>query len=131
MIKSLKLKSNTESILLVEKLIDDIKEEGIINEDNYGNIIVCATEAINNSINHGNKGDENKSVDVIVEYNDKQLSFDIKDEGKGFDFESIPDPTVPENIEKLNGRGVFLIKNLSDEMEFLENGTKIKFSFNL
>ena len=131
MIKNLRLKSQTESLLLIEKLIDEIKEEGVINEDNYGNIIVCATEAVNNSINHGNKGNSNKFIDVLVEYNDDILSFDIKDEGDGFDYENIPDPTLPENIEKLDGRGVFLIKNLADDMEFLNNGSEIKFSFNL
>ena len=127
----MKLKSSIDSLLIVEKYIDKIKEDGVITEDAYGNVMVCATEAVNNSIYHGNKEDINKSIELRVEYDEKSLIFDIKDEGLGFDFENIPDPTLPENIEKLNGRGVFLIKNLADEVEFLNNGSEIKFKFNL
>lgn len=131
MIKDIKLKSNIDSLLIVEKYIDKIKEEGIITEDAYGNVMVCATEAVNNSIYHGNNEDINKYIDLHVEYDDKTLVFVVKDEGIGFDFENIPDPTLPENIEKLSGRGVFLIKNLADEVEFFNNGSEIKFSFKL
>ena len=131
MIKEIKLKSHIDSLLIVERYIDEIKEDGIITEDAYGNVMVCATEAVINSIHHGNKEDANKSIYFHIEYDDKTLVFDVKDEGSGFDFENIPDPTLPENIEKLSGRGVFLIKNLADEVEFLNNGSEIKFSFKL
>ena len=131
MVKDFKLRTHIDSLLIVEKYIDKIKEEGVITEDAYGNVMVCATEAVNNSIYHGNKEDINKSINLHVEYNEKTLVFDVKDEGIGFDYENIPDPTLPENIEKLNGRGVFLIKNLADEVEFLNNGSEIKFKFNL
>ena len=131
MVKDFKLRTHIDSLLIVEKYIDKIKEEGVITEDAYGNVMVCATEAVNNSIYHGNKEDINKTINLHVEYNEKTLVFDVKDEGIGFDFENIPDPTLPENIEKLNGRGVFLIKNLADEVEFLNNGSEIKFKFNL
>ena len=129
MIKNLKLKTHIDSLFQVEKLIEEIKEKGVISDDSYGNVMVCVTEAVNNSIFHGNKEDANKSIDLSVEYNENELVFDIRDEGEGFDFEHIPDPTLPENIEKLSGRGVFLIKSLADEVEFFNNGTEIKFSF--
>ena len=131
MIKNLILKTHIDSLFEVEKLVEDIREEGIITEDSYGNVMVCVTEAVNNSIYHGNKEDVNKKIDLKVEYNEKELVFDVKDEGDGFDYENIPDPTLPENIEKLNGRGVFLIKNLADDVEFLNKGTEIKFSFKI
>ena len=131
MVKNIKLKTHIDSLLIVEKYIDQMKDEGVINEDCYGNVMVCATEAVNNSIHHGNKEDINKSIDLQIEYDDKTLTFDIKDEGPGFDYKNIPDPTLPENIEKLSGRGVFLIKNLADEVEFIGNGSEIKFSFKL
>jgi len=131
MIKNIKLKTHTDSLLIVEKYIDQMKDEGIITEDCYGNIMVCATEAVNNSIHHGNKEDINKSIYLQIEYDDKNLVFNVKDEGSGFDYDNIPDPTLPENLEKLSGRGVFLIKNLADDVEFLNNGSEIKFSFKL
>ena len=48
----------------------------------------------------------------------KPLRFTIQDEGTGFDYENVPDPTAPENIEKVGGRGIFLMKELSDEVSF-------------
>ena len=131
MTKSIKLKTHIDSLFQVEKLIEEIKEEGVISDDSYGNVMVCVTEAVNNSIFHGNKEDASKFIELSVEYNKKELVFDVRDEGDGFDFEHIPDPTLPENIEKSSGRGVFLIRNLADEVEFLNNGTEIKFSFKL
>ena len=131
MIKSIKLKTHIDSLFQVEKLVEEIKNEGIITDDSYGNVMVCVSEAVNNSIFHGNKEDASKSIYLSVEYDKDKLIFDVKDEGEGFDFEHIPDPTLPENIEKLNGRGVFLIKSLADEVEFLNKGTEIKFSIKI
>jgi serine/threonine-protein kinase RsbW len=59
------------------------------------------------------------------------LSCSIEDEGKGFDFSNLPDPTEPENIEKLGGRGIFLMRQLSDEVKFEEGGKKTLLSFYL
>jgi serine/threonine-protein kinase RsbW len=56
--------------------------------------------------------------------------FAIKDQGIGFDYNNLPDPTAPENIEKENGRGIFLIKNLSDDVEFNNEGNLITITFN-
>ena len=58
-----------------------------------------------------------------------RLSFSVQDEGEGFDHESLPDPTDPENLEKISGRGVFLMKHLADEVEFSENGTRVEMKF--
>ena len=60
---------------------------------------------------------------------EEQLLFTIQDEGEGFDFNELKDPTAPENIEKPGGRGIFLIKHLSDDVKFEENGTKTVLSF--
>ena len=84
--------------------------------------MIAMTEAVNNAIVHGNKLDSNKMVDVRVSVDGPVLEFRIADEGPGFDFENIPDPTSPENIEKPNGRGVFLMRQLADTCEFEELG---------
>ena len=59
------------------------------------------------------------------------MFFTIQDEGPGFDFDNLPDPTDPQNIEKPHGRGVFLMKNLSDKIEFFDGGSTVKIEFNI
>lgn len=127
--KSIQINSKTENITLVEKLIDEVCEENKVNEDYYGNILIAITEAVNNAIMHGNKGNPEKVVNIHVETVSNKLSFKISDQGKGFDYDNLPDPTDPENLEKPNGRGVFLMKNLADEVEFLDNGTTVELKF--
>lgn len=124
------LDSNQESINKVTNYIDSIysSSEKDISET-YGNVIIAMTEAVNNAINHGNKNDPAKKITVSYKKIDSILSFTIVDEGPGFDYENIPDPTDPENLHKLNGRGIFLMKNLADEIHFHENGKKIELMF--
>jgi serine/threonine-protein kinase RsbW len=127
--KSIQINSKTENITLVEKLIDEVCEQNKVNEDHYGNILIAITEAVNNAILHGNKNNPDKVVNINVETVSNKLSFKISDQGKGFDYNNLPDPTDPENIEKPNGRGVFLMKNLADEVAFHNNGTTVELKF--
>jgi len=127
--KSLTISSKTENIVVVESLINEICENFKISEDHYGNILVALTEAVNNAIQHGNKSNPNKNINITFNIRPDHLSFTIKDEGPGFDYSHIPDPTAPENIEKPNGRGVFLMKNLADNVEFEDNGSTVKLDF--
>lgn len=121
--------SQPESINLVEKLIDEIKTEYDIHEECYGNMLVAVTEAVNNAMQHGNKFDTDKKVSIAYEIDSDQISFTISDEGPGFDYLNIPDPTDPENIEKTSGRGVFLMKHLADQIIFSENGRVVELYF--
>ena len=121
--------SEAENIYLVEKLVDNVCEELQIPEGNYGNILIALTEAVNNAIHHGNKLDVNKTTSVACGQIENILKFRIEDEGVGFDFENLPDPTDPENIEKPNGRGIFLMKNLADEVSFEQNGRIVELTF--
>lgn len=123
--------SKVENINIIEKLIDDICLEYKVNEDYYGNILIAMTEAVNNAMHHGNKSNPQKKVVVSYEIKDGKLQFVVEDEGAGFDFDSLPDPTDPKNIEKPHGRGVFLMRNLSDEIEYLEGGSIVKMAFNI
>ena len=119
---TMQISSQPESINLVEKLIDEIKQEHNIHEECYGNMLVAVTEAVNNAIQHGNKYDPDKMVSINYEIDTDQISFTISDEGSGFDYMNLPDPTDPENLEKPTGRGVFLMKHLADQIIFAENG---------
>lgn len=123
--------SKIENLSIVEKLIDDLASDYKLNSEVYGNILVATVEAVNNAILHGNKLDEKKKVSVSCEIKEDQLFMIVTDQGGGFDFTNIPDPTAPENIEKPHGRGVFLMKHLVDQLEFRNKGSVVELKFNL
>ena len=93
-------------------------------------MLIAVTEAVNNAIQHGNKENEELSIDVSVKDNQNKVCFSVKDEGVGFDFENLPDPTSPENLLKENGRGIFLMRNLADKVEFTGQGNEVCLFFN-
>lgn len=124
-----KFPSRMENITIIEKLVDDISATYHLSSEIYGNVLVAVIEAVNNAILHGNKLDVNKRVHVSYRMEDNYLVFDISDEGPGFDFKNIPDPTLPENIEKPHGRGVFLINHLADDILYNKNGAEIILKF--
>lgn len=129
--QQLELPSAVEGIHIIEKLIETICSTYKLNEDHYGNILVAVTEAVNNAIYHGNKADPAKKVHVGFKTSPSTISFSVKDEGSGFDFNNLPDPTNPENIEKPSGRGIFLMKHLADDVEFSNGGSCVSISFNM
>lgn len=124
------LPSKIESLIEVEKIVDSLKETYNIPDEIYGNILVALSEATNNAIKHGNKLDSTKQITFIFTPEERSFVFIIIDEGNGFDYENIPDPTHPDNLDKPEGRGVFIMKNLADEVEFIDNGKEIKLTFN-
>lgn len=128
-IDSLAIPSDYEAVAQVEVLVDKVCGELGVNEDNYGNVLIAVTEAVNNAIEHGNKKDSSMDVLVAVGDNPSEFCFNVKDHGRGFDFGNLPDPTAPENILKENGRGIFLMKNLADEVEFEDSGRSVNIYF--
>jgi serine/threonine-protein kinase RsbW len=131
MSQQMELDSCSESIHIVEKLIDTICSNYKVNEDHYGNILVAITEAVNNAIYHGNKADPEKKIHITFMSDPSTITFSVRDEGKGFDFEHLPDPTDPINIEKPTGRGVFLMHRLADTVEYSEKGRCVSLQFQL
>ena len=129
MYKRLKIDSRIASIRIVEKAIDETTAELGISKDNYGKILVSILEAVNNAILHGNKSDESKIVDIQISFNRNQLKISVADEGAGFIPDKIPDPTVPENIESVNGRGVFLMTRLADKIKYNKKGNTVTMIF--
>jgi serine/threonine-protein kinase RsbW len=121
--------SITENIRIIESFIDNAKERFNLNDDIYGNIMIAVTESVNNAIMHGNKNDKSKNVTLSLSLNQNIINFTIIDEGNGFDFQNLPDPTSPENIDKPSGRGIFLMKHLSDEVNFKNAGSMVELSF--
>lgn len=129
--KTLKIISKIENLRKVEKLVDELSAEYNISADAYGNILIATLEGANNAILHGNKLDENKSVNIKVKIEENKLSIKIDDEGNGFDYKNVPDPTAPENLENVNGRGIFLMEKLSDKILFTRNGASVELIFNI
>lgn len=127
--KLLKIESEIKNMRVVEKTIDEISTELGIGEEYYGKIMVSTMEAVNNAIIHGNKSDNRKLVIIEIVKNNKTLRISVEDEGSGFKPKEIPDPTKPENIENLTGRGVFLMSKLADAIEFNEKGNRVTMSF--
>ena len=126
---SIQIPSIMENIRMIESFIDNAKEKFHLDDDIYGNIMIAVTEAVNNAIKHGNGNDKGKNVLLSLALQDSLIKFTVKDEGKGFNYDNLPDPTAPENIEKPGGRGIFLMKHLSDEVEFKEQGRVVELNF--
>jgi serine/threonine-protein kinase RsbW len=124
-------KSLPENLTQVENFIEDVCNQYEVGPDVFGNILVSVTEAVNNAIYHGNQSDANKEVSLSYAFDEemKKLSFIVEDQGPGFDYNNLPDPTAPENLTMIGGRGVFLIKQLADWVIFndLGNGVELQF----
>ena len=129
-IEKLSVPSDLSSVSIVESLIDRVCGTLGVHEEAYGNILIAVTEAVNNAVIHGNCFKRELEVDVEVMNVDDRLCFSVKDKGNGFDFQNLPDPTSPENLEKENGRGIFLIKNLADDLNFDDGGRIVNIYFN-
>jgi len=126
---SIEIPSLAENIRIIESFIDNAKDKFNLNDDIYGNIMISVTESVNNAIIHGNRKDKDKNVKISLTLNEGMIKFKIADQGSGFDYASLPDPTSPENIEKPGGRGIFLMRHLADEIDFEDDGRIVELSF--
>lgn len=130
--EKINITSSPESIVLVEQYVENICSKYKIDESVYGNILISLTEAVNNAIIHGNKKNIEKFVSIFYNLKSKApktLTITVEDEGNGFNYLNLPDPTAPENIEMIGGRGVFLIKQLADVVVFSDKGNSIELQF--
>jgi serine/threonine-protein kinase RsbW len=126
---NIQIPSLSDNIRIIESFIDNAKEKFDLNDDIYGNIMISVTESVNNAIKHGNQNEVSKNVSISLYLNESQISFKVEDEGSGFNYENLPDPTAPENINKPGGRGIFLMKHLADEVLFSNNGSIVELIF--
>ncbi len=89
------------------------------------NFRVGLTEALSNAMLYGNCSDPEKHVRVEVTVGAEEVAVRVTDQGAGFDPTTVPDPTLPSNISKTGGRGIFLMKALMDEVQFNERGNSV------
>ncbi len=127
----LQIPSHPNNITVVEDLVKSVVTGNNLPEDMHGNILISLTEAVTNAIVHGNCCDCNKNVVIHFSQQTNQLMFRISDEGSGFNPETLPDPTSPENINSIGGRGVFLMRQLSDRLRFRDSGRTVEMHFRI
>jgi serine/threonine-protein kinase RsbW len=127
--ESITINSDIEKLRVVETLVDTLSKKLGIPDEVYGKILISTVEAVNNAILHGNKGDEGKMVTVNFTADGNMFDVTVTDQGEGFKYDSLPDPTDPANIENLHGRGVFIMRSLADAIEYNEAGNEVKMSF--
>ena len=125
------LSSTFDQAETIPDFVDKIVDECGLDEDPSETFKLILSEAVTNAIVHGNKENPDKSVYVKIEITDDFMSAEVKDEGEGFELEAKKDPLKEENLLDTSGRGIFLIQQFSDHMEFKENGTLLTFRVNL
>ena len=110
---------------VLEYLLDRVGRLGLIKVE-QSNLFVALDEAFVNAVKHGNRNDPTKLLRVTAELSAREAIFTVEDEGEGFNVQEIPDPRDPANLFKSSGRGVLLIYNIMDEVEYSERGTRLK-----
>jgi len=97
----------------------------------YYDVKLILSELFVNAFIHGNKQDPSKKITVLYSIETKKLILTISDEGSGFDYKKLRDPAEEDNIIKMSGRGLFLVKHLSDAVNFNETGNEVTIEKNL
>jgi len=121
------IQSSKEELKRAEDFLHGFFDEHEIPLDMFNRVYLCLSEAVLNSIQHGNRKDHDKHVYIKTRCADGSLFLEVQDEGKGFDYSHLENPTKRNNIKKESGRGIHIIKSLSDGIEFLRHGTCIRF----
>jgi serine/threonine-protein kinase RsbW len=114
--------STKKNYALIESLLYKANEEFCCIEDRFRNVLIAVSELVMNAIVHANKEEESKKVRVTVEYDKDIMKISILDEGKGFDLSKGGEASLPDDVMKESGRGLYIVKSLMDEVEFKDTG---------
>ncbi|MEP7235005.1 MAG: ATP-binding protein [Ignavibacteriota bacterium] len=127
----IRIPASLEELQNVYSWADEHFEQTVITQAKRNDIMLALSEAVTNAIRHGCKNSKTDFVDIEVTITDHTVNIAVHDCGTGFHPENIPDPTADENLRIPNGRGVFLIKNLADDVrfDFTVNGTTVNVKF--
>jgi serine/threonine-protein kinase RsbW len=112
------ISSALDNLDLIQNLTDCITDYMNFDADSAHWIGMSVRESVTNAIQHGNKLDLSKKVDICFEIASDKLSISVKDQGNGFQAEAIPNPLDDDNLLKPSGRGIFYIRTFMDEVEF-------------
>ncbi|MFH1731185.1 MAG: ATP-binding protein [Planctomycetota bacterium] len=122
---SFDLRSTRDSINRAAVMLSDFFDKQGLSDDVTFDIKLATQEAVVNAAEHGNHYDGGKWVHICCETSDSAVTVTVCDEGPGFDPRCVPDPTLPENIFREGGRGVFLMRNLCDDVCFNDKGNQV------
>ena len=125
--KILKIKSDKSELKKVNEFLSEIFMKHNLPQKKFNNVFLCISEAVINSIEHGNNNNSNILVSIGIDSFLNKIHINIKDDGEGFDFRKVEDPTCSENVKKETGRGIHIIKSLSDNVEYNEKGNSVRF----
>lgn len=120
------IESKPDLLPELDEFILNIAKEAGMDESKFNNLSLSFSEAVSNSIVHGNKKDKSKKVAITIKVSNSQMTIIIKDEGRGFKIEEVPDPTKPENILKDSGRGIHIMRSFLKDLRynFTPHGTE-------
>ena len=116
-IETLRIPSSTAELERVDTITEDIARDLGFDDGARADLGICVTEAVNNAIIHAHRGRTDLPVDIRFETFTDRLRICVRDYGRGFDATELADPTQPENLFKITGRGVHLIRALMDDVE--------------
>lgn len=121
------LASKSEAVEEIERLAAEAATLAGFNQEEQDSLAIAVTEMANNAVIHGNKRDPHKNVHVTVTVSGSEVCMTIRDEGKGFNPDTLSNPLDPENLLRESGRGVFIVRSLMDELsyDFSKGGTQV------
>ncbi len=124
--------SDPELLPEIERFVIEHAPEKQLDKKKINDLSLSIAEAASNAIKHGNKSDKKKKVHVSVKIFSDRITITIKDEGAGFVLKDVPDPTLPENLLKDSGRGIYIMKSFLDKVEFnfTPSGTEVILTMN-
>lgn len=125
------LSSELENIALIDQFIYNLKKTYQIDNEKFVDIRLSILEAVNNAIIHGNQLDSSKNILITEEMVENMLLVYIEDQGKGFDPSKVEDPTRKEDLSQPGGRGIHLMRHLSDQLDYLKNGKSVLLRFQI
>lgn len=125
MIKSLVISSNIKNINQARLFLEQVFLEFNLNTNYFNHVYLGLSEALANSIIHGNKSIDSKKVFISIRFSGNELLIEIEDEGNGFASETLYDPTIQENLKRERGRGIFLMRHFASEVKYSNGGRKV------
>ena len=126
----LTIHSRKSELKKAEDFLQEFFNNNNVPQNNFNKVWLCISEAIINSIVHGHKNDEDKEIRLQVKLDKQHISVTITDEGEGFNFYEVADPTEKENLKKESGRGIHIIKSMCEALEYNKKGNSIQFLIN-
>ncbi|NGP89347.1 ATP-binding protein [Fodinibius halophilus] len=129
--KKLVLSSSFDQMERVPPFVEELRSWANLSDDDFNRIMLTLSEAVNNAIVHGNDQDPSKNAYITVSLDNRTLSISVRDEGNGFNPDEIPDPLKEENLLNEGGRGIYLMEQYADDIQFADHGRQVTVTFHL